>query len=58
MMVSRLVTGEKPRKVVKYLDGDRLNLRPENLVVCRGHGGAKRKRQDSAAAPADAAGRA
>ncbi len=44
-MVARLVTGEKPRKVIKYWDGDRCNLRGTNLMVAKGHGGVKRPKR-------------
>lgn len=52
-MVARLVAGEQPRRVVKYSDGDRLNLRPDNLVVCQGTGGLKRRAVGRAAPSAN-----
>jgi hypothetical protein len=36
--LSRLIMDAKRGKNVKYLDGDRLNLRRNNLVIVKGHG--------------------
>ena len=35
--VARLITGAAARQCVSYHDGDRYNLRPENLYIRKGH---------------------
>ena len=51
VMVSRLVLGVPPRKVIKHFDGDRLNLRPSNLVIVSSYGLAKRAGARAKASP-------
>lgn len=36
LMPARLITGAGPRSIVRYVNGDRFDLRPWNLVLKRG----------------------
>jgi hypothetical protein len=46
VMPARIISGARPKSVVRYVNGDTLDLRPENLVLHRG----KSKRTDTAMA--------
>jgi hypothetical protein len=52
LMPARIIAGAGPRSVVRYMDGDPLNLLPENIVLRKG--AAKRADADIAADSVDA----